>query len=595
LNKIIRISFPFILAFLLISMLIGLVGVSSRVAAAHTLSIPDGTMLITTLEDGLNSDGDCSLREAITAANENIMVDDCGSGDILTDTIAFDVVGIIAITSQISVTAGGPLVIDGGEVITISGGGTTRVWWVETGSDLILQNLAVMDGYVGNDNGAGLYNKGGGLTIDQCDFVGNHFTISDSVHYYGGGIYSEGGILNVFDSRFEDNGSGDKYSHGGGIANKNTTGQIIRTTFQNNSSAGCWQGIPCSHPGGGGYYQSDSSMTIRDSIFISNTATYGGGGVTNEWGPLTITNSIFSGNSGRVGGGISNNGKMTITNCTISGNISDGAGGGIFNTRYITITNSTFSDNNASGGGGIFNTGDMTITNSTFSKNNCNKGGGIYNDGDIIIANSTFSNNNAEENGGGIANMDRVPYNNTVTITNSTFTGNHAVNSGGGIYNGMVEMTITNCTFSNNNTDGDGGGIYNEDQISPLILILTNSIVANSISGGDCYGTIADGGHNISSDDSCGFDPANGSMPNTDPLLGPLQDNGGPTWTHALLAGSPAIDAGDDAQCPLFDQRGIPRPIDGNWDGITICDIGSFEYYGPPLPQIYLPLVNKIP
>jgi hypothetical protein len=74
------------------------------------------------------------------------------------------------------------------------------------------------------------------------------------------------------------------------------------------------------------------------------------------------------------------------------------------------------------------------------------------------------------------------------------------------------------------------------------------------------------------------IDPANGSMPNTDPLLGPLQDNGGPNWTHALLPVSPAIDAGDNAKCPPTDQRGFYRPIDGNDDGIAVCDIGSFEY-----------------
>ena len=130
-------------------------------------------------------------------------------------------------------------------------------------------------------------------------------------------------------------------------------------------------------------------------------------------------------------------------------------------------------------------------------------------------------------------------------------------------------MIIINSTLSGNN----GGGIENSS-----VVTFINSIVSNSPSGDDCSGTITDGGHNISSDDTCGFDPANGSMPNTDPLLGPLQDNGGPTWTHALLPGSPAIDAGDDAQCPPTDQRGVPRPIDGDGDGVAICDIGSFEF-----------------
>jgi len=130
-------------------------------------------------------------------------------------------------------------------------------------------------------------------------------------------------------------------------------------------------------------------------------------------------------------------------------------------------------------------------------------------------------------------------------------------------------------------------------------MTMTNSIVANSLLGGDCGGDylITDGGANISSDDTCGFSPANGSMPNTDPLLGPLQDNGGLTWTHALLWGSPAIDAGDNAQCPPTDQRGITRPFDGNWDGLAVCDIGSFEVnellYSPY--SQFLPLIGKIP
>jgi CSLREA domain-containing protein len=593
-NKVMQFTIPFIAACLMLGTLIYAAEASSLATAAPSQSTSDGVILVTTLEDELNSDGDCSLREALEAANTNTPVDACGTGDVLTDTITFDVAGIITVTNQLSVNAGGPLVIDGGEVITTSGSGTTRVWWAETGSMLTLKRLVVADGYVGNDNGAGLYNNSGNLTINQCDFVGNHFTISDSVHYYGGGIYSIGGILNVFDSRFERNGSEDKLSHGGGIASINTTGQILRTTFQNNSSAGCLDGIPCSHPGGGGYYQSNASVTIRDSIFISNTALFGGGGISNEWGPLTITNSTFSGNSGSIGGGIDNNGNMTITYSTFFGN----SGGGIFNTRHITISNSTFFGNT---GGGMNNSGDLTITNSTFSANSSGDGGGIYNGGHITITNSTFSGNSAEYNGGGIANEPRVIGFGNVSITNSTFTGNNAVNYGGGIYNMGLDLTITNSTFSANSADGGGGGIYNYlfpgPPPPPLSLTLTNTIVANSPSGCDCVGPIIDGGYNISSDDTCSFDPANSSKPNTNPLLGPLQDNGGPTWTQALLWGSPAIDAGDNAQCLPTDQRGITRPLDGNGDGLAVCDIGSFEVNEPLYSQNpqFLPLVVKTP
>jgi len=194
-------------------------------------------------------------------------------------------------------------------------------------------------------------------------------------------------------------------------------------------------------------------------------------------------------------------------------------------------------------------------------------------------------------NGGGIMS------NGTLTITNSTLSGNEALGAygypglGGGIYN-YGAVTINSSTLSGNSADS-GGGIYH----SYGSAALANSIVANSPQGGDCWAeaAITDGGYNIDSDDSCGFDIANGSMPNSNPLLGSLRDNGGPTLTHPLFPGSPAIDTGDDAQCPPTDQRSVLRPIDGDWDGIAICDIGSFEYDGPPSQPFFLPLVIKSP
>jgi hypothetical protein len=123
------------------------------------------------------------------------------------------------------------------------------------------------------------------------------------------------------------------------------------------------------------------------------------------------------------------------------------------------------------------------------------------------------------------------------------------------------------------NSAADGGGLNNSGD-----AMLSSSIVAGSQEGGNCAGPVTDGGYNIDSGDTCGFDPANNSMPNTDPMLGELSDNGGPTPTHALLLGSPAMDAADPGSCPATDQRGVPRPADGDGDGEAICDIGSFEF-----------------
>ena len=264
---------------------------------------------------------------------------------------------------------------------------------------------------------------------------------------------------------------------------------------------------------------------------------------------VNLYDSIFTAN---LGGGIQNLGAMQIEGCLISENVSGELNGaGINNAGTMVVKSSTIDGNIkflSGGGGGIGNSGTMTIIDSSITDNKCDchygcDGGGIYNDGQMIIINSTVSGNIIDDvpgHGGGIYS------NGDLQIINSTITANGAV---------------------------PGGGIYR----SSGNVVLSNTIVANSY-GYDCYGEIIDGGHNISSDDSCGFDPANGSMPNTDPLLGPLQNNGGPTWTHALLEGSPAIDVGDDTQCPETDQRGISRPYDGDGDGEAVCDMGSYEY-----------------
>jgi hypothetical protein len=147
--------------------------------------------------------------------------------------------------------------------------------------------------------------------------------------------------------------------------------------------------------------------------------------------------------------------------------------------------------------------------------------------------------------------------------------------AGGGIYNGS-SLSINNSTLSGNSApSGDGGGIFNGRTVT-----LQNSIVANSSSGGNCYGTMTSHGYNLSSDNSCHFGQM-GDLNNTNPLLGPLQNNGGPTWTQALLDGSPAIDAGNPSGCTdgnghllTTDQRGYPRPDHEDNGG---CDMGAYE------------------
>ena len=140
--------------------------------------------------------------------------------------------------------------------------------------------------------------------------------------------------------------------------------------------------------------------------------------------------------------------------------------------------------------------------------------------------------------------------------------------------------TITNNTFSGNGANY-GGAIHNSDTLN-----IVNTILADSPSGGNCDGTITDYGNNIEDINTCGFGPT--SWPNTDPLLAPLEDNGGPTWTHALLVDSPAIDNADPHFCPDTDQRGFPRPWDGDDDGEAVCDVGAFEFQPR---RLFLPVI----
>ena len=308
---------------------------------------------------------------------------------------------------------------------------------------------------------------------------------------------------------------------------------------------------------GNGTFRVFDNLTSGASISgfsITNGSATGdfGGGIFNEGGnsaTLRLSDCIVSGNSADFGGGIFNfNGALTVNNCTISGNGAAFSGGGIVSSASgaaatLTITNSTISDNSATAndGGGILS----------------GAAGSVASIASVIVSNSTLSGNSATGNGGAIANAADVGQFARLTITNSTISDNSATGNGGGIYNaGAAEFQIGSTVL---NAGSSGENIFNGGQATSL-------------------------GYNLSSDDGAGILIGTGDQINTDPMLGPLQDNGGPTFTHALLPGSPAIDAGDPsfAPPPFFDQRG---PGFDRVSGSGI-DIGSFEVQvgGTPTP-----------
>jgi hypothetical protein len=336
---------------------------------------------------------------------------------------------------------------------------------------------------------------------------------------------------------------------------------------------------------GGGIYNA-GTLTVSNSALSGNsvngTHEYGGG-IYNS-GTLTVSNSTLSGNSANGtpnygGGGIYNHGTMTLSNSTLSGNTAIGIGGGIFNDGTLTVSNSTLSGNSASGyyaaGGGIFNDGTLTVSNSTLSGNSVNGphdyGGGIYNNNTLTVSNSTLSANSATEFGGGIYN----DYG-TLTVSNSTLSANSASQDGGGIFNhGTSPVTLTNATLIANraNTGSGnfhGGGLF----VYSGTPLLHNTLIAGNFNGAagttrdDVYGALDPGGnYNLISDGTGMTGLSNGANGNLvgsasapiDPLLGDLHGNGGPTLTHALLPGSPALNAGDPSQLGSPDQRGVIR------------------------------------
>jgi len=332
-------------------------------------------------------------------------------------------------------------------------------------------------------------------------------------------------------------------------------------------------------------YQSLNPSTVNLSDL---TVQNGGVGIFNS-GTLTLTNSIVTHNTS---GGIGNTGTATISNTTIVSNTAmsefgGGAGAGIANTGKLTIDHSEIISNTLFGNGaGVYSaSGSLLIANSSVRGNTSSRdGGGLFISGmidrQIAISNTTISGNSAN-GGGGLYAQTSVGSPFEMTLTNVTISGNSAV-EGAGILKGRdpstayFTLTIVNATIANNTlaSGNSAGGITNSCCGTTFIR---NTILSNN-SNANCSnsGTLNSYGFNVDSGSTCGFTAA-GDQSNTDPKLGPLHDNGGPTQTHALLDHSPAIDAVNTTQCPLTDQRGVARPADGDGDGTFICDVGAYE------------------
>jgi len=324
---------------------------------------------------------------------------------------------------------------------------------------------------------------------------------------------------------------------------------------------------------GGAIYNS-GTLVVSNSVFSGNSASNSanglGGAVYNNVGSLTLLNSSFSNNSCRGGDGANGTAPAPVGNGQ-SGNA--GAGGGIYNNAgSVNVTNCTFFGNSATGGrGGNGGDGFLSFSAGNGGNGGLASGGGVSTvAGTLTVVNSTFVSNSCAGGNGG---------NRGTGGTGGGVDGNGGSGSGGAVDNSGVTVDLINatlfgngCTGGTGNTDGNrlGGNLRN----NAGVVTLKNTIVANSSSGTNAFGTVTDGGNNISSDLSCNFTSI-GSLNNTNPRLGPLADNGGSTLTMALLQNSQAIDAGNSAASLPTDQRGVAR--------YGTSDIGAFEMTPPSI------------
>lgn len=569
----------------------------------------------------VTNDGDagvgCTLREAITSLNDGILATGCtqtgsfGVEDTVTFSGSMAAGGSIALSAgQLNIKYGSEISIDASATsgVTIDANSNSRVFRLYSESYLSIDNLTITGGETGGSGGGFLGENRSSLRVLNSTISSN--TASNS----GGGIYSRGNVyLKYSDVSSNTASTGD----GGGINMQAATGgeggegkygaTVIESTISSNSAtAGDGGGIHVAFYSGGEGGSPASSFAYLLGATVTGNSAVNGGGVSTDGGLIvagqyyaaqgitSISNNVASQNGGGVhlqggsidGGGskysVFGSGGESVTNSvlTVSGNVANSDGGGIYvgDYAFTALTSSTISNNAATtgSGGGIYSGSDSSLSvidvkYSTIDSNNSfYGGGGIFiggEGGEASIYSSTISNNLAGGDGAGLYSFGEL------TLTNSTVSGNTSSGGnwgGGGVYSGG-EMSLSNSTITHNRHLGSDynspttAGVYsfgNED--------ITNSIIANSIGGPDCYNVDNIDSNSIVEDGSCS------ATRSGDPgLEANLRSNGGPTQTHLLQERSIAINTGDNSTCvDELDQRGKSRLL----TVADACDVGAVEF-----------------
>lgn len=546
--------------------------------------------------------GVCTLRAAIMEANA-LAGDD--RIDVPAGVFMLSLAGDgedAAATGDLDITDDLRIVGAGRDDTVINGIGADRVFHI-FGASVDLFDLTLRGGVRPGDDGGGVRDNGpGSLTLTRV-------RLTDNSAKHGGGLNKMAGHLILEDCLLDENAA----SHNGGGVYLVGAGDLeaTRTTFDHNTCVDDGAGLlyggtgdatlgGCSfvsndsadNVGGAGLSMAGGTAKVVDCSFESNTAVNSVGGLYVAGANVfVLRQSRFASNlaaTGGVGGvGASSIATVDVDDVEVADNSGDEKGAGAFfdGCSNGSLTRCTVSGNHLAGlgvinrGGGLYlNSGNWTTTDCTFDGNTASDGvgGGLMMEGvgGLTLVRCTISNNVSTAPMGAAGGLGYAATLPGVAI-NCTFSGNTASVGGGGVGT-ISDLTFTNCTFADNEAlGGVGGAIFG---FGVGTIELENTILAASALGANCGGValFVSNGNNIDADGSCALaGPAD--QGGVDPLIGPLQNNGGPTRTHALLVGSPAIDAGADVFCPGEDQRGVFRPFDGVGNGTATCDIGAFE------------------
>lgn len=542
---------------LVAALLLGLGLNASGAHAAMTISV--------TASGDAGTGSSCTLRQAIVSMNTGSVAGTaCMTGTISgsSDTITFDTgtfpngganaitladssAGTLKVSAAdltIDASANGNVTIQRSRPSTDSTNAFGILYDNATSGSLTLNHLTISNGNV-IALAPNAYAHGGGISCLCANLSVNNSVVSgNAVNFsgprggvnrplgYGGGLYVGGGNLTLTNSTISGNSAN---AAGGGIAVYAGNATLTGSTVSNNTTSNNYF-----NGRGAGIYLRPGNLTLTHSIVSNNTAQGNAGGMQVD-GVLSMTRSTVSGNTaGHDGGGIKLYSQATLTESTVSGNTAQ-RGGGIYQQSGYHSTAQLLSLNNS------------TLSGNSTPSVNSGRGGGIYSyAGDLALDNSTVGGNSSGLYGGGIFVKQNS---NPITLTHVTLAANTASSRGGGLMistGGTAVVTVSGSLFTYAGTPATGGG---------NVAVTTGAI---AIAG---TGNLVFGGGLINA-------AFNTPESTGDPLLGPLQDNGGPTQTLLPGAGSAAIDAGGVAPCAAAaDQRGVRRPQG------SACDIGAVE------------------